>query len=80
MCEYCNYNGDNHPKEIIDMPIGKFCGLDVTLEQTLYYDRLSTCFGIGTFGCWAEEKDIVFNYCPMCGRKLNNHGNQSENQ
>lgn len=74
MCEYCNYDGDNYPKRLIDMRLGEFCGLDVTLDQALYYDGVSTYFGIGGQGFWAEEKKIVFNYCPMCGRKLVSDG------
>ena len=66
MCEYCNFNGDTYPKqvlyddEVVEIMLNDTPEIEVNEynQQGDYYIRDTLSFG------------FKVNYCPMCGREL----------
>lgn len=58
-CKYCH-----EPYEhILD---SYECGLKIDKEPSHYYAHVSAAVGFNN-----AEDDVLINYCPMCGRRLN---------
>lgn len=79
-CKYCD---DNECEEIYsDIKLGskKDCnvGIDIYIQQNNLYVESSA----DTYEPSYNEAKVEINYCPMCGRKLNNKvlGDNGKNQ
>ena len=77
MCKYCNANpGDSPDLAIIDEPIslGIFGNDSILVDLYRKENGDDVLFaGVGNDG-----KSVLINYCPMCGRKLNEVADETD--
>ncbi|HWT74325.1 MAG TPA: hypothetical protein VN258_06360 [Mobilitalea sp.] len=71
MCEYCS-DGESISNREYSNKTDAYVEFDASIDGNVL--NIVCCTNIGTMsqGTTYLEKDIKINYCPMCGRKLNN--------
>lgn len=72
MCEYCNVE---EPEDLVNKDIkNTIMGIDCNVNLAIYVNNTTLCVASGG-GTMDADYDYLatkkINYCPMCGRKLN---------